>query len=105
MIRTQKVRLFPNSHMQIVLNNLCDYRRYCWNNALAIWNELYEAYCLNADDNSRPNQRLVRNDLVANKADWQYGLSARTLQLAVADLGIAWQNFFDQAQPDWGRPK
>ena len=105
MIRTQKVRLFPNSHMQIVLNNLCDYRRYCWNNALAIWNELYEAYCLNTDDNSKPNQRLVRNDLVANKADWQYGLSARTLQLAVADLGIAWQNFFDQAQPDWGRPK
>ncbi|MFC6164030.1 RNA-guided endonuclease InsQ/TnpB family protein [Lactiplantibacillus dongliensis] len=105
MLRTQKVRLSPNSHMQMALNDLCNYRRYCWNNALATWNILYEAYCLNADDNSKPNQRLVRNELVVNKADWQYSLSARTLQLAVADLGTAWQNFFDQAQSDWGRPK
>ncbi|MFD1421804.1 RNA-guided endonuclease InsQ/TnpB family protein [Lactiplantibacillus songbeiensis] len=105
MIRTQKVRLSPNSHMQIALSNLCNYRRYCWNNALATWNDLYEAHCLSADDNPRPSQWLVRNELVANKADWQYGLSARTLQLTVADLGIAWQNFFDQAQPNWGRPK
>jgi len=49
---------------------------------------MYELYTL--DPNStRPSVYAVRNELVANKADWQYTLSARTLQLAVADLGKA----------------
>lgn len=34
-LRTQKVRLYPNKTMQKVLNDLCDYRRYCWNAGLA----------------------------------------------------------------------
>jgi len=103
MIRTQKVRLYPNRHMEKVLDSLCDYRRYCWNEGLTTWNNMYELYTL--DQNStRPSVYAVRNELVANKADWQYTLSARTLQLAVADLGKSWQNFFDKLQPDWGKP-
>ena len=103
MIRTQKVRLYPNRHMAKVLDSLCDYRRYCWNEGLATWNDMYDLHTL--DPNSpRPSTYSVRNELVANKADWQYELSARTLQLAIADLGNAWQNFFDKSQPDWGKP-
>ena len=103
MIRTQKVRLYPNRHMKKVLDSLCDYRRYCWNEGLATWNDMYDLYTL--DPNSpRPSFYSVRNELVANKADWQYELSARTLQLAITDLGNAWKNFFDKAQPDWGKP-
>jgi len=103
MIRTQKVRLYPNHHMEEVLNQLCYYRRYCWNEGLATWNDMYDLHTL--DPNSpHPSAYSVRNELVANKADWQYELSARTLQLAVADLGKAWQNFFDKSQPDWGKP-
>ena len=80
--------------MKKVLDSLCDYRRYCWNEGLATWNDMYDLYTL--DSNSpRPSTYSVRNELVANKADWQYELSARTLQLAIADLGTAWQNFFD----------
>lgn len=102
-IRTQKVRLYPNHHMEKVLNRLCDYRRYCWNEGLATWNDIYELHTL--DSNSvRPNAYSVRNELVTNKADWQYELSARTLQLAISDLGNAWQNFFDKSEPDWGKP-
>ena len=103
MIRTQKVRLYPNRHMKKALDKLCDYRRYCWNEGLSTWNDMYDLYTLNPN-NSRPNTFSVRNELVANKADWQYELSARTLQLAIADLGQAWRNFFDKAQPDWGKP-
>ncbi|MBN3487831.1 hypothetical protein HAV34_07785, partial [Lactobacillus acidophilus] len=40
-----------------------------------------------------PNERRVRDELVANKADWQYDLSARCLQLAIKDLANAWKNF------------
>jgi len=105
MIRTQKVRLYPNSHMLKVLTALCDYRRYCWNKALDCWNTMYEAYCLNQHDNPKPTSYRVRDELVLNKADWQYGLSSRALQLTVSDLGKAWDNFFDQAQSGWRRPK
>ena len=90
--------------MKKVLDDLCDYRRYCWNQGLALWNDIYDASVILADKKQRPNERKVRDELVANKADWQYQLSARCLQLAISDLGKAWQNFFDQAQPDWGKP-
>ncbi|MBT8843704.1 hypothetical protein BTI06_09260, partial [Lactobacillus delbrueckii subsp. bulgaricus] len=43
--------------------------------------------------------------LVADKKDWQYTQSARILQLAISDLGKAWNNFFDKAQPGWSKPK
>ena len=90
--------------MKKVLDGLCDYRRYCWNQGLALWNDMYDASVILADKKQRPNERKVRDELVANKADWQFQLSARCLQLAISDLGKAWQNFFDQAQPDWGKP-
>ena len=105
MLRTQKVKLYPNQAMKKVLDELCDYRRYCWNQGLATWNEMYDASVILADKKQRPNERKVRDELVANKADWQYQLSARCLQLAISDLGKAWKNFFNKAQPDWGKPQ
>lgn len=103
-IKTQVVKLKVNKTMQKQLDTLCDYRRYCWNKGLETWQLMYEAHILNAKDNPSPNERRVRNELVANKEDWQYALSARCLQLAVKDLANAWKNFFDKAQPDWGKP-
>lgn len=105
MLRTQKVKLYPNQTMKKVLDELCDYRRYCWNQGLALWNDMYDASVILADKKQRPNERKVRNELVANKADWQYHLSSRCLQLAISDLGKAWKNFFNKAQPDWGKPQ
>ena len=104
MIKTQVVKLKVNKTMQKHLDALCDYRRYCWNKGLETWQLMYEAHSLNKQDNLSPNERRVRDELVANKADWQYDLSARCLQLAVKDLANAWKNFFDKAQPDWGIP-
>ncbi|WP_334352866.1 RNA-guided endonuclease InsQ/TnpB family protein [Companilactobacillus sp. HBUAS56257] len=104
MIRTLKVRLYPNRYMMKVLNKLCDYRRYCWNEGLATWIDMYDLHTIDST-NPRPNVYSVRNELVTNKADWQYQLSARTLQLAISDLGKAWQNFFDKTQLDWGKPR
>lgn len=105
MIKTQVVKLKVNKTMQKHLDTLCDYRRYCWNKGLETWQLMYEAHTLSKKDNPSPNERRVRDELVANKADWQYGLSARCLQLAVKDLANAWKNFFDKAQPDWGKPR
>ncbi len=104
MIKTQVVKLKVNKTMQKHLDNLCDYRRYCWNKGLETWQLMYEAHTLNKKDNPSPNERRVRDELVAKKEDWQYELSARCLQLVVKDLANAWKNFFDKAQSDWGKP-
>lgn len=74
MLRTQKVKLYPNQTMKKVLDELCDYRRYCWNQGLATWNEMYDASVILADKKQRPNERKVRDELVANKANYQLGV-------------------------------
>lgn len=105
MIRTQVVKLYPSQAMRQHLDDLCDYRRYCWNQGLETWNNMYEESLIMDNKQLRPNEWKVRNELVSNKQDWQYQLSARCLQLAISDLGKAWKNFFDKAQPDWGKPE
>jgi len=70
---------------------------------LATWNDMYALHTIEPSS-PFPSAYSVRNELVANKSDWQYTLSARTLQLAVADLEKAWKDFFDKLQPDWGKP-
>lgn len=118
----KKVKLYPNQTMTKVLDSLCDYRRYCWNQGLDLWNDLYdqrvemipadlrEKSQLAINDKSivfskeeqellnlfpSPSHRVVQNILVADKADWQYRLSSRTLQMTIKDLAHAWSAFFN----------
>lgn len=129
-IISRTYELFPTKQMKEVLDRNCDYRRFCWNKGLEVWNDLYEAHTIfdkvnyvvftpkynkktrkwhvaskAYHENPSPSWRLVRDRMVANKADWQFNYSAHLLQLAVRDLGKAWDNFFNKSQPDWGRPK
>ena len=121
----RQVRLYPNKTMKRMLDSLCDYRRYCWNEAIACWNEQYEARSIGlpkdlldklrnkseltteekdlVNQYPRPSYRSVRNELVANKADWQYELSSRVLQQAVKDLATAWELFYNN-RGTAGRP-
>ena len=122
----RQVRLYPNKTMKRVLDSLCDYRRYCWNEALACWNDQYEARLIglpesildklrsktegltNEEQNlvnqyPNPSHYSVQNELVSRKEDWQYALSSRVLQQAVKDLARAWESFFKH-QDVAGRP-
>ena len=117
-----QVRLYPNKTMQTVLDSLCDYRRYCWNQGLERWNTMYEACLIGLPIELRakikasltdktiqfseeeqalralfpaPAERKVRDELVAQKADWQFEFSARVLQQAIKDLAVAWKLFFN----------
>ena len=45
-----------------------------------------------------PSERVVRDELVAQKADWQFELSSRALQLAIKDLAVAWNLFFNNSK-------
>ena len=105
MIRTQIVKLYPNQTMRKHLDELCDYRRYCWNLGLETWNGMYDESLIMNNKKLKPNEYKVRNELVNNKQDWQYQLSSRCLQQAIEDLGKAWDNYFNKAQLDWGKPK
>ena len=120
-----QVRLYPNKTMQTVLDSLCDYRRYCWNHGLELWNTLYEQRFIGLPDELRakikasltdktiefseeeqalralfpsPSERVVRDELVAQKADWQFEFSSRALQLAIKDLAVAWSLFFNNSK-------
>lgn len=55
--------------------------------------------------NPSPTWQRVRDILVDNKEYWQQNYSSRILQLAVQDLGKAFANFFNKAQPNLGLPK
>lgn len=117
-----QVRLYPNNTMKTVLDSLCDYRRYCWNQGLELWDTLYDARLIGLSAELRnkiktsltdktiefseeeqtlralfpaPSERVIRDELVAQKADWQFELSSRVLQLAIKDLASAWNLFFN----------
>ncbi|KRL87917.1 transposase, IS605 family protein [Lacticaseibacillus pantheris DSM 15945 = JCM 12539 = NBRC 106106] len=105
MIKTHRIKLYPNATMRRAFQLLFDYRRYCYNLALESWNGMYDESLFMDDKSLRPNERKVRNELVNNKQDWQYELSARVLQLAVHDLAQGWRNFFNPQMPNHGRPR
>ena len=122
MILNFQVRLYPNKTMKTVLDSLCDYRRYCWNQGLELWNTLYDARSIGLSSELKakikaslkdktiefseeeqalrilfpvPSERVVRDELVSQKADWQFVFSSRVLQLAIKDLASAWNLFFN----------
>ena len=132
MILSLKVKLYPTKQMKYYLNTQCDYRRYCWNKAMEEWNTQYNKRIENlppelkakikdgvadkriqfTDDELRlralfpsPTERSVRNELVANKSDWEYSNCSRVLQLAVKDLALTWTQFLKKSRDDTGKPK
>ena len=126
-----QVRLYPNQTMKTVLDSLCDYRRYCWNQGLELWNTMYEARLIGLPVELRakikasltdktiefseeeralralfpvPYERKVRDELVAQRAEWQFELSPRVLQQAIKDLARAWNLFFKNPKTA-GKPR
>ena len=56
-----QVRLYPNKTMQHVLDSLCNYRRYCWNEAIACWIEQYEARSIGLPETCMINSEIKLN--------------------------------------------
>lgn len=127
-----QVKLYPTKQMRTYLDSQCDYRRYCWNKGLEVWNNFYDQRVISLPTELKlkikesltdksiqfteeemnlrkefpsPIERHVRNELVAHKSDWEYENSARVLQLAVKDLSDTWIRFFKKSQDSSGKPK
>ena len=105
MIKTHQIKIEPNSHMRQHIEDLFNYRRYCWNHALGLWNDLYDESVIINDKKKRPNEHMVRKLLVNNKQDWQYELSSRVLQQTSIQLDKAWKNYFNPKMPNHEKPK
>lgn len=108
--------------MTKILDDLCNYRRYCWNQGLELWTDLYEQRIEMVPASLRKKSQLAIKDktivfskeeqelldmfpspshygvlklMVKDKGDWQYLLSSRVLQWAIIDLANAWSAFFN----------
>lgn len=95
-VKNVNVKLYPNSHMRQYFEMMFGYRRYCWNQALNTWNEMYEMHTIDPDDNPSPTQYGVIDYLFANKQDWEYQLSSRLIGLTVKDLSDSFKRFFNK---------
>lgn len=122
---TKKVRLYPNKTMLAVLDSLCDYRRFCWNQALDVWLSLYQqrqehlpvdlrlkvkqavkdkSITFTDDENAlliqypAPTRYTISGILTKQKQEWQYQLPSRVSYLAVADLAKSWKYFFNNKE-------
>ena len=104
-VKNVNVKLYPNSHMRQYFEMMFGYRRYCWNQALNIWNEMYEMHTINPDDNPSPTQYSAQKSLFANRQDWEYELSSRTIGQTVKDLSDSFKRFFNKSIPDAKHPK
>lgn len=96
-VKNVNVKLYPNSHMRQYLEMMFGYRRYCWNQALNTWNEMYEMHIINPDDNPSPTQYGVQNYVYANRQDWEYQFSSRIPGLTVKDLSDSFKLFFNKS--------
>lgn len=95
-VKNINVKLYPNSHMRQYFEMMFGYRRYCWNQALNIWNDMYEMHTINPDDNPSPTRFSVQKSLFAAKQDWEYRFSARPICLTVKDLNDSFKRFFNK---------
>lgn len=117
-IQAVTVKLVPNKTMFNYMYNVAYWRNYWWNQGLDILEAMmanYEIARMNVDDhviadkelaklNKYPNEQLVRNELVKNKSEAEHFVSARSLQLAIKDLFIAFTSHY-QHSDQFGQPK
>jgi transposase len=96
MLIAHKIALDPNNAQATYFTRTCGVARFAYNWALAEWKRQYEAW---KQDNSlpKPSQAALRRQLNAIKRDqfpWMLEVTKCAPQMAIIQLGQAFQNFF-----------
>ena len=96
MILAHKIALDPNNVQATYFAKAAGTARFAYNWALAEWRRQYEAW---AQDNNlpRPTQAALRRQLNAIKREqfpWMLDVTKNAPQMAIIQLGQAFQNFF-----------
>lgn len=61
-----QVKLYPTKQMRTYLDSQCDYRRYCWNKGLQLWNDRYDQRII-----SLPTELKLKKVLKIKKSSLQ----------------------------------
>lgn len=96
MLMAHRIALEPNDAQATYLSRAAGVARFAYNWALAEWKRQYEAW--KADDSlAKPSQAALRRQLNAIKREqfpWMLEVTKNAPQMAIIQLGQAFQNFF-----------
>lgn len=105
MILAHKIKLNPTKEQEVYFAKACGVARFTYNWGLARWNKLY-------DGGEKPNWMALKKELNAVKKEkfpWMFEVSKCAPEAALANLGVAWGNFFRDVKKKGsrkaGRPK
>jgi transposase, IS605 orfB family len=111
-IRTHKIRIYPNKHNQDVFQKYYDYQRSIWNRAIDERNSQYKIYKemkatglytqKELNKNYFPNTNNLRK---MKKFDWEDNFYCRVREIQFDKLCQAWDNFFNPNMPNHKKPK
>lgn len=88
MLISQKIRIYPNKSTIEYIKGCFGYYRFIYNNALSIWNEMYE-------NGENPNGRKVRDFYKRNlKKDWESTYSPNLLDNSIRNLERGFKMFY-----------
>jgi len=90
--RAHKIRLYPNNMQKTQLRKHCGCARLAYNVCLAKWDEEFAS-------GGQPNHFGIKkwfNHIKKERFPFMYEVSKWAVEAAIADLGAAFRNFFDQ---------
>jgi len=104
-LRTHKVRIYPDEEQKLDLEKSFNLARFAWNTAWSEWNFEYNEY-KNGNQKYPPNAKSLRNKfvkLVKPGRDWISKPSKEAYSNSILDLGKAWDSYFKGIAK--GKPK
>ena len=111
-IRTHKIRIYPNKHNQEVFQRYYDYQRSVWNRAIDERNAQYKIYKEMKDTGLYTQKELNKNYFPHNKNlrkmekfDWEDNFYCRVREIQFDNLCLAWNRYFNPNMPNHKKPK
>lgn len=111
-VKSQKIRIYPNKHNQEVFEKYYDYQRSVWNRAIDERNVQYKIYKEQKSSGNFTQKEL--NELFypnhinlrkMEKEDWELKFHNRIRNVQFERLCKAWDNYFNPNMPNHGKPK
>ena len=111
-IRTHKIRIYPNKHNQEVFQRYYDYQRSVWNRAIDERNAQYKIYKEMKATGLFTQKELNKNYFPHNKNlrkmekfDWEDNFYCRVREIQFDNLCLAWNRYFNPNMPNHKKPK
>ena len=111
-IRTYKIRIYPNKHNQEVFQRYYDYQRSVWNRAIDERNAQYKIYKEMKATGLYTQKELNKNYFPHNKNlrkmekfDWEDNFYCRIREIQFDNLCLAWNRYFNPNMPNHKKPK